>query len=96
MIATAQNKPEQFASSIFIASKKSSGFGPEINLKNLNSYVNYNHFKMVVLSLKFISFEWAPWGGRSSLKTGSKRSLFFSASPPSLSKVCKISRETEY
>ena len=44
----------------FYSFKKSSGFGPEINLKNLNSYVNYNHFKMVVLSLKFISFERAP------------------------------------
>ena len=38
-IAPVQNEPEQIINSIFIVSKKSSGFRPVINLKNLNSYV---------------------------------------------------------
>ena len=50
-IAPVQNKPEQFVSSIFIDPKKSSGFRPVINLKNLNFYVEYNHFKMESLFL---------------------------------------------
>ena len=50
-IAPVQNKPDQFVSSIFIVPKKSSGFRPIINLKNLNSYIEFNHFKMEVYVL---------------------------------------------
>ena len=44
---------------------------------------------------KFISFERTPQGGRLSLQTGPKRRLFLSASSSRLSKVCKVSMETE-
>ena len=44
---------------------------------------------------RFTSFERAPGGGGLCLKTGSKRRLFFSACLPRLSKLCKISVETE-
>ena len=51
VIAPVQNEPEQSVSSIFIVPKISSGFRPVINLKNLNSYVECNHFKMEGLLL---------------------------------------------
>ena len=35
-----------FISSIFTISKKSGGFRPVVNLKVLNKFVVYNHFKM--------------------------------------------------
>jgi hypothetical protein len=35
-----------FISSIFTIPKKSGGFRPVINLKALNNFVTYNHFKM--------------------------------------------------
>ena len=35
-----------FISSIFTISKKSGGFRPVVNLKALNKFVVYNHFKM--------------------------------------------------
>ena len=50
-IAPVQNEPQQSASYIFIVPKKSSGFRPVINLKNTNSFVEYNHFKMKSLLL---------------------------------------------
>jgi len=43
--------PNQFLSSIFIIPKKDAGFRPIINLKRLNSYIPYEHFKMESLTL---------------------------------------------
>lgn len=44
-----------FVSSIFIIPKKSGGFRPVINLKRLNTYVVYRHFKMEgVSSIKHV------------------------------------------
>ena len=45
-IVQAQNEPKQFLSPIFVAPKKSAGFLPIINLKKLNSCIEYNHFKI--------------------------------------------------
>ena len=42
-----QNNPKQFLSSIFVVSKKSTSFRHIINLKKLNSCVEYNYVKMV-------------------------------------------------
>jgi len=41
----------QFLSSIFLVEKKVSGQRPVINLKNLNSFIPYDHFKMEGLHL---------------------------------------------
>ena len=35
-----------FVSSIFLVDKKDGGHRPFINLKNLNSFVDFQHFKM--------------------------------------------------
>ena len=43
--------PGQFVSSIFIVEKKDSGYRPVINLKKLNQYIPYQHFKMESLDL---------------------------------------------
>lgn len=40
------NSSRGFCSSIFLVPKKMGGFWPIINLKNLNSFVHYVHFKM--------------------------------------------------
>lgn len=45
-MAPVKNEAEYIVSSIFIVSKKPSRFRPVINLKKLNSCVEYNRFKM--------------------------------------------------
>ena len=84
------NELEQFVSSIFIAPKKSSRLRPVINLKNLSSHAECNDFKMEDLFLLNEFFEEGDDLFKLDLKT-----LIFSVSSPSLSKVCKISMETE-
>jgi len=46
-----QSEEGKFFSSIFLVEKKDSGQRPVINLKRLNSYIPYNHFKMEGLYL---------------------------------------------
>ena len=87
MIAPLQNEPEQFVSSISIVPKKSSRFRPAINLKKLNSYVEYNHFKMERLT----SFENE---GNYLCKLDLKNTFFQCLFTKTL-QVCKISMETE-
>ena len=41
----------QYLSSIFVIPKKDTGYRPVINLRNLNSHIPYQHFKMEGLSL---------------------------------------------
>lgn len=44
-----------FYSSIFLVPKKTGGYLPIINLKRLNSFIQYNHFKMEGMeSVKFL------------------------------------------
>ena len=43
--------PNQFLSSIFLVEKKDGGQGPVVNLKMLNNYLPYKHFKMEGLPL---------------------------------------------
>ena len=42
---------EEFITSVFLVTKKNGGNRPIINLKNLNSYITYQHFKMEGLHL---------------------------------------------
>ena len=50
-ITQVQESQDQILSSIFLVPKKDMGYRPVINLKRLNSYIPYNHFKMESLAL---------------------------------------------
>uniref|UniRef100_A0A7M5V2U2 Reverse transcriptase domain-containing protein n=1 Tax=Clytia hemisphaerica TaxID=252671 RepID=A0A7M5V2U2_9CNID len=50
-IVTVTPSPEQFVSPLFLVPKKDQGQRPVINLKNLNKFIPYEHFKMEGLFL---------------------------------------------
>ena len=55
VIVSVQNPSCGFYSSIFLLPKKTGDYRPIINLKKLNSFVGYNHFKMGGMeSVKFL------------------------------------------
>ena len=45
-IKLVQPSKDQFLSSLFLVTKKDAGYRPVINLKKLNRYIPYEHFKM--------------------------------------------------
>ena len=48
-ISKSSDEPDQFISNIFIVEKKNEKFRPVINLKKLNEFIKYHHFKMETL-----------------------------------------------
>ena len=54
-VQKAQTVQEEFLSNLFLVGKKDRGNCPVINLKKLNTFIPYEHFKMKVLQfLKFL------------------------------------------
>ena len=49
-IVPTHNEPEQFISTLFIVPKANGKFRPVINLKYLNEFVSYEHFKQETFS----------------------------------------------
>jgi len=45
-IRLCQNQPNQYLSTLFLVGKKDGGYRPVINLKQLNKFIPYQHFKM--------------------------------------------------
>ena len=45
-IQQVESEPGDFLSNLFLVNKKDGGHRPEINLKFLNSFMLYRHFKM--------------------------------------------------
>ena len=50
-IKSVQPSKDQFLSTLFLVTKKDGGYRPVVNLKNLNWYIPYEHFKMEGLFL---------------------------------------------
>ena len=50
-IKSVQPSKDQFLSTLFLVTKKDAGYRPVVNLKNLNWYIPYEHFKMEGLFL---------------------------------------------
>lgn len=48
-IEKSQHEDNEFISNIFLIKKKNGKFRPVINLKKLNKFVEYHHFKMETL-----------------------------------------------
>lgn len=48
-ISRSENEKGQFISNIFIVEKKNGKYRPVINLRKLNEFVEYHHFKMETL-----------------------------------------------
>ena len=50
-IKLVQPSKDRFLSTLFLVTKKDTGYRPVINLKKLNRYIPYKHFKMEGLFL---------------------------------------------
>ena len=50
-IEQAKSEPGKFLSNSFLVNKKDGGHWPVINLKFLNSFITYQHFKMEAMHL---------------------------------------------
>jgi hypothetical protein len=50
-IAYSQHEAGQFVSNLFLVKKKNGKFRPVINLKSLNAFIEYSHFKMETLDV---------------------------------------------
>lgn len=48
-ISVSNYEPGQFISNIFIVEKKNGKYRPVINLKKINEFIQYHHFKMETL-----------------------------------------------
>ena len=72
-VAAEGHTPGGFLSNLFLVGKKDGGYRPVINLKHLNSFIPYQHFKMEKFKLPTGHFE----GGRFHVQIRHERCLFF-------------------
>ena len=83
-IIPVKQEADKFLSSTFTVPKKSDDFRPVINLKKLNSCVEYKHLKIDELLNELLEKD------NFLLQTGPRECLFFSTSSQGHSKIRKV------
>ena len=68
LIKKTQPAQGEFLSNLFLVRKKDGGYHPVINLKMLNQFISFLHFKMKGLSLSKHLIQEGDWKGKLDLK----------------------------